>query len=1059
MTIALQGSDALVAKASVAGTVTVAVWGRIVGTVYQNLVPAAGSAVTLTGTPTTYYSPGGSAQAIVSFVQMCNPSGASITVTQYSQTGASQTQVGQWVIPTLGRLEYTLEGWKLYDGVGNAQTVGTPGATGPQGLAAQAIALEPDQGEEGMAIPGPVGTTGAQGIQGIQGLQGIAASAIAIEPDQGEEGLAIPGPAGATGPQGVQGTPGVAVQFDADQGDDGMPIPAGVILPGTITPTMFAPAPPQTVFGNNTGGSATPAFQTSFSISGSGTASAFQATAGLFSNVSVGGAVLLNSPSGTYNGLEIAPQLTSSNVGVILTPVTTATNGTSLDVNLFGAAATAAGNGGAVQFEGGAGNGAGTGGVALAVAGPGGATGNGGGALLQGGSGGATSGSGGAANVTGGAGVGTNSSGGNVVLTGGAKTGSGTAGVIQLASQTAVTPLSVAGFVTNTSGGVLGTVPTIPNASITTPPVTSVTGTAPIVSSGGLTPAISITPATTVAAGSMAATDKAFLTAFNGSVDIVVTSNAYSNLKCDGATDDTAALNALFAAAPDGSNLVWPAQNSTMVLTAAAVIPSGKHFNFIGWEDGKSNWLQTSPTADHITCGDWYSTFNSINFVTNNTTTTASQTLTSGTVLTVTAVNTALVAASGTINVGSTAGWQSLTYSARTATTVTLSATGTGSSVIGAPLVFKTAGAALNAGNFVGIDAINCSATCCFNGYIASGSTANSSIIDNWGGLNNINFNIQIDAANWNGIIINCSCDCTVNSRTLSHLEILQCGSITGQNNQFIRGMFNMRLGSTTAAYPAGVFGVYFAESFFDNAGTDAVRVQGISAVQRIKLTACWLSSAQAGNGLNFASTATTLPTDIELLVCNIYSNSANGITGAGVQDYKVIGGEIAGNVTAGVAVTAAAGSVTSVTLANVRIGPTGGIGANGTGVTIATGTYASVVVRGCDLTGNTTALTLGTVTVATWSRFALTDNPGWNPHGAVTTPTFPTTTTVVTNTTGHRVSAWTKMGATAPTAMSVNGVATAVPLLNTLIPIVLDPGGTVVFTYATAPTWVWIGN
>lgn len=819
MTIALQGSDALVAKASVAGTVTVAVWGRIVGTVYQNLVPAAGSAVTLTGTPTTYYSPGGSAQAIVSFVQMCNPSGASITVTQYSQTGASQTQVGQWVIPTLGRLEYSLEGWKLYDGVGNAQTVGTPGATGPQGLAAQAIALEPDQGEEGMAIPGPVGTTGAQGIQGIQGLQGIAASAIAIEPDQGEEGLPIPGPVGstgATGAQGVQGLPGVTVQLDADQGDDGMPIPAGVI---------------------------------------------------------------------------------------------------------------------------------------------------------------------------------------------------------------------------------------------------AVTGTAPIVSSGGTNPAISITPATTVAAGSMAATDKAFLTAFNGSVDIVVTSNAYSNLKCDGATDDTAALNALFAAAPDGSNLVWPAQNSTMVLTAAAVIPSGKHFNFVGWEDGKSNWLQTSPTADHITCGDWYSTFTSINFVTNNTTTTASQTLTSGTVLTVTAVNTSLVAASGTINVGSTAGWQSLTYSARTATTVTLSATGTGSSVIGAPLVFKTAGAALNAGNFVGIDAINCSTTCCFNGYIASGSTANSSIIENWGALNNINFSIQIDAVNWNGIITNCSCDCTVNSRTLSHLEILQCGSITGQNNQFIRGMFNMRLGSTTAAYPAGVFGVYFAESFFDNAGTDAVRVQGISAVQRIKLTACWLSSAQAGNGLNFASTATTLPTDIELTACNIYSNSANGITGAGVQDYKVIGGEIAGNVTAGVAITAAAGSVTSVTLANVRIGPTGGIGANGTGVTIATGTYASVVVRGCDLTGNTTALTLGTVTVAIWSRFALTDNPGWNPHGAVTTPTFPTTTTVVTNTTGHRVSAWTKMGATAPTAMSVNGVATAVPLLNTLIPIVLDPGGTVVFTYATAPTWVWVGN
>lgn len=600
---------------------------------------------------------------------------------------------------------------------------------------------------------------------------------------------------------------------------------------------------------------------------------------------------------------------------------------------------------------------------------------------------------------------------------------------------------------------------TIPDSSLVTAPVTNVTGTAPIVSGGGVTPAISITAATTSAAGSMSATDKAFLTALNGPTDILVTSNAYSNLKCDGATDDTAALNALFAAAPDGSNLLWPAQNSIMVLTAAAVIPSGKHFNFLGWEDGKSAWLQTSPTADHITCGDWYSTFSSISFITNNTTTTASQTLTSGTVLTVTSVNTALVAASGSINVASTAGWQVLTYSARTASTVTLSATGTGSSVIGGPLVFKTAGAALNAGNFVGIDAINCNTTCCFNGYIASGSTANSSVIDNWGSLNNINFSIQIDAPNWNGIITNCSCDCTVNSRTLSHLEVNQCGAITGQNNQWIRGQFNMRLGSITAAYPAGVFSVYFSDSFYDNAGTDAVKVQGISAVQRIKLTSSWLSSAQAGSGLNFASTATTLPTDIELTSCNIYSNSVSGITGAGVQDYKVNGGQIAGNVTSGVAISAAAGSVTSATLTNVRIGPTGGIGANGTGVTVAAGTYAAVQIRGCDLTGNTTALTLGAVTVGTASRFAITDNPGWNPHGAVTTPTFPTSTTVVTNTTGHRVNALVKSGATASTVVTYNGVATVLPLINQITSYALDPGGTIAFTYTVASTWTWVGN
>lgn len=444
-----------------------------------------------------------------------------------------------------------------------------------------------------------------------------------------------------------------------------------------------------------------------------------------------------------------------------------------------------------------------------------------------------------------------------------------------------------------------------------------------------------------------------FISAIDGAQFINVQANAYSNLACDGSTDDTAALNALLAAAPDGSTLQWPLQNTAMVLTSAAVIPGGKHFNFVGGEDGKTVWLQTSPTADHLTCGDWYSTFTGIQFSTINTTTTsAGQALTSGTVLAVVAIpSLSYVAASGTINVGSSAGWQTLTYSARTSTTVTLSQTGTGTTVVGAPLAFKTAGAAINAGNFVGIDAINCSATCVFNGYIASGSTANASVVDNWGGLNTINFNVQIDAANWNGIITNCTGDCTVNSRTLCHLEINQAGAITGQNNQWIRGQYDMRLGSTTAAYPAGVFSIYFNNCFYDNAGTDAVKIQGISAVQRVKLTDSWLSSAQGGMGLNLASTASTLPTDINLSNCNIYSNSTNGIGGNGAQDISITNCQIAGNATAGVNA-----GVPKLHASDNRIGPVGGIGANGTGVILPAVAFTSVSIHDNDLSGNTTA-------------------------------------------------------------------------------------------------------
>lgn len=184
------------------------------------------------------------------------------------------------------------------------------------------------------------------------------------------------------------------------------------------------------LWGNNTGSAAAPSYQTSFNISGTGTASVLESP--LHSGTTAGAPVVLNSPSGTYNGLEVAPELTSSAVGVILTPITTATSGDSLDLNLFAETATTAGNGGAVQYEAGGGFGTGTGGNALVVAGPGGATGPGGAALLQGGAGGATNGNAGGATVSGGNAVGTNEAGGNLTLEGGTSTGSGAASLIQV---------------------------------------------------------------------------------------------------------------------------------------------------------------------------------------------------------------------------------------------------------------------------------------------------------------------------------------------------------------------------------------------------------------------------------------------------------------------------------------------------------------------------------------------------------------------------------------------------------------------------------------------------
>lgn len=501
-----------------------------------------------------------------------------------------------------------------------------------------------------------------------------------------------------------------------------------------------------------------------------------------------------------------------------------------------------------------------------------------------------------------------------------------------------------------------------------------------------------LNPATALLPGNLTAAHYAFINLFSTTVNILATANSTSSITADGATNDTTAFQALLTNAPDGATIVLPGNNAVILINAALSIPSGKHFNIVGGGPNKTTIVQCSQTADHFTVADWFSTFTNVGFASANVTTTAAQALTSGTVLTTSALTAgqlALVATSGTITVGSTntgtnGGWQTLTYSARTSTTVTLSQTGTGNSVIGTPLVFKTAGAAVNAGNLVGIDVSNCAFTCVFNGYVCSGSTANQSNILYNGFLNTINFDILIDGANWNGIVDKNTCDCTVNSRSVSHLEITQCGSLTGDGNQFIRGQYNARFGSTTSAYPAGVFGVYMSNTFFDNAGTDSVKVQGISAVQRLKFSSCWFSSAQAGKGLNLASTASTLPSDISLVNCNIYANSTDGVGGNGAQDVTIRDSQVSGNTTNGIN-----SFVSSLYITNNRIGPCGGIGANGTGITLPSGAYATVMVAGNDMKGNTTAPFVNSSTSIT--DLLTRDNAGLMcPGTAVILKTFP---------------------------------------------------------------------
>lgn len=113
-------------------------------------------------------------------------------------------------------------------------------------------------------------------------------------------------------------------------------------------------------------------------------------------------------------------------------------------------------------------------------------------------------------------------------------------------------------------------------AYVTSSGVTAVSGTAPIVSSGGVTPAISISAATTSAAGSMSAADKTKLdgiasgaTANTGTVTSVGGTGAVSGLTLTGAVTTTGNLTL------GGTLAVTPTNFASQAANAVLIAPNG----------------------------------------------------------------------------------------------------------------------------------------------------------------------------------------------------------------------------------------------------------------------------------------------------------------------------------------------------------------------------------------------------------------------------------------------------------------------------------------------------
>lgn len=309
--------------------------------------------------------------------------------------------------------------------------------------------------------------------------------------------------------------------------------------------------------------------------------------------------------------------------------------------------------------------------------------------------------------------------------------------------------------------------------------------------------------------------------------------------------------------------------------------------------------------------------------------------------------------------------------------------------------VTRTAGAGIYSGNNVAINIYDCDFMGMWDAIVYSGgaNAANLTVVSNVSITNNYNRGVTIDGQNANAILEKIIIDSPAGQNQVG-LELLQCGSVLVSNCDFIRATNNCRFNPSGSN---GVFSAYFLNVFFDTAGGSSVMFTNTGNIQRVKFTNCWFSGSVTG--CEFASTATTLPTAIDFIGCDIFGNSSRGIYGHGVQDFAATNCRIAGNTTAGVELVASAASATKMNLTSNVIGPTAGFGANGTGIIINAGTYGGYSVKNNDLRGNTTFNLADAGTVATSDLKVINDNIGHIITGSIGNITAPVATTAATDT------------------------------------------------------------
>lgn len=283
-------------------------------------------------------------------------------------------------------------------------------------------------------------------------------------------------------------------------------------------------------------------------------------------------------------------------------------------------------------------------------------------------------------------------------------------------------------------------------------------------------------------------------------------------------------------------------------------------------------------------------------------------------------------------------------------------------------------------------------------------------------------------------------------------IRVLATASLQMQSLNIISSNFALDIAPAVGVTTPSIKAV---NCFFD---TSAVGLNMTSAgsMLRSEFTNCWFSSMTVA-GIRLQPTTAGGVNGVTFTNCDIYQNvggtTAGVDTNTNVGKWKMLGCSIAGWTTG---INLVAGTAHYPTILSNTIGAVSAFGVNGTGIAVGAGAFAGFTIQSNDMVDNTTPATIGAFTAADYKKCRILDNAGINPR-TITTPAVPATTVVTTNTTGARVMVVVKWGATAPTAVAINGTNTVLPLLNQVVTYILEPGGTIAFT-GVVPTWTWIG-